>query len=61
MITLVDARHRLLWERRFYTGMALLVLASVFLGFARTYFLRPWFPEVQHLAPPESFFFYSTA
>jgi hypothetical protein len=38
--------------------MSLVVLASVFLGFARTYFLRPWFPEVAALAPPEPFFFY---
>lgn len=34
------------------------MLASVFLGFSRTYFLKPWFPESAHLAPPELFFFY---
>ena len=38
--------------------MSLAMLASVFLGFSRTYFLKPWFPELAHLAPPESFFFY---
>jgi hypothetical protein len=58
MISFVDARQRVFWERRFYTGMALLVLASVFLGFARTYFLKPWFPGAQQFAPPEPFFFY---
>ena len=58
MITFADARQRVFWERRFYIGMALLVLASVFLGFSRTYFLKPWFPEAQQFAPPESFFFY---
>src|SRR6185503_17177357 len=33
MTTLVGARSRSAAERRFYTGMALIVLASVFLGF----------------------------
>ena len=32
-------------ERRFYTGMALALLAVVFVGFARSFFLRPWFPD----------------
>ncbi len=31
-------------ERRFFTGMALVVLATVFVGFARSFFLRPLFP-----------------
>ncbi len=58
MTTLVGARRHSSAERRFYTGMALAVLASVFFGFARTYFLKPWFPEAASLAPPEPFFFY---
>ena len=58
MSAFADARQRVFWERRFYIGMTLLVLASVFLGFSRTYFLKPWFPEAQQFAPPESFFFY---
>src|SRR6188768_3696401 len=58
MITFANARQRVFWERRFYIGMALLVLASVFIGFSRTYFLKPWFPEAQQFAPPEAFFFY---
>lgn len=41
-------------ERLFYTGMAVLVFAAVFLGFARSFFLKPWFPG--HPAPPEPFF-----
>jgi len=32
-------------ERRFYTGMALAFLATVVLGFGRSFFLRPLFPE----------------
>ena len=32
-------------ERRFHTGFAILITAAVVLGFARTFFLRPWFPE----------------
>lgn len=58
MSALVGARIHPAIERRFYTGMALMVLASVFLGFSRTYFLKPWFPELASLAPPEPFFFY---
>lgn len=50
-------RHNRTSERSFYTGMSMAMLASVFLGFSRTYFLKPWFPELGHLAPPESFFF----
>jgi hypothetical protein len=34
------AKPRLAAERRFYTGMALVVLASTFLGFAPSYYLR---------------------
>ena len=45
-------------ERRFFTGMALLVFAAVFLGFSRTYFLRPWFPASAARAPQESYFYY---
>lgn len=41
-------------ERLFYTGMVVAVFAAVFLGFARSFFLKPWFPA--HPAPPEPFF-----
>jgi hypothetical protein len=37
-------------EHRFYTGMALAIALVVFAGFARSYFLRPYFDE-QPLAP----------
>ena len=30
-------------ERLFYTGMALAIAITVFAGFARTYYLRPYF------------------
>jgi hypothetical protein len=44
-------------ERRFYTFMSLAIFAAVWVGFARTFFLRPWFPEHATMAPPESFFY----
>ena len=44
--------------RRFFQIAAILVAAVVLAGFARTFFLRPLFPDGQELAPPESFFFY---
>ena len=44
----VDAKQR---ERIFYTGMAIAILITVFAGFSRTWFLRPYFPQVQGLIP----------
>jgi hypothetical protein len=38
--------------------MALALLAVVFAGFSRTFFLRAWFPEVRHLAPVEPYFYF---
>lgn len=40
-------------ERRFYSGMAIAMLLSVFLGFAPTFFLRPllWQPRMLPLTP----------
>jgi hypothetical protein len=32
-------------ERRFFLAMTLLLLGTVVLGFSRTLYLRPWFPE----------------
>jgi uncharacterized membrane protein YozB (DUF420 family) len=46
---------RALSERRFYTGMAIAILASVFVGFARSFFLRPLFPD--HVSPAEPIFY----
>lgn len=54
----VTARTRA-WtlENRFYLGFAAFIAAAVFLGFARTFFLRHWFPSwtASHAAP--EFFF----
>ena len=44
-------------EHIFFTGMAVVLFGSVFLGFARSYFLRPWFPEFRTQTPQESFFY----
>lgn len=41
-------------ERRFFTGMALALFAAVFVGFARSFYLHPLFPELD--VPPESIF-----
>ena len=42
-------------ERRFYTGMALAILAAVLLGFSRSFFLRPLFPNWP--SPSETIFY----
>ena len=44
-------------ERRFYFGMTLLLTAGLLLGFARTFFLKPWFQEWAKVhGAPEPFF-----
>lgn len=55
MATLAVGHGRRSAERLFYTGIAISMFAAVFLGFARSFFLRPWFPEVP--APTEPVFF----
>ena len=42
-------------ERRFFTGMAIVMLATVLVGFARSFFLRPLFPDWP--SPTESIFY----
>jgi hypothetical protein len=42
-------------ERRFFSGMALAILVTVFVGFSRSFFLRPLFPEWP--SPPERIFY----
>jgi hypothetical protein len=32
-------------EHHYYVGMAAALAAAVFLGFSRTFFLRPWYPD----------------
>src|ERR1041384_4992343 len=44
----IDAKRR---ERIFYTGMAIAIAITVFAGFSRTWFLRPYFPQIQPLIP----------
>lgn len=46
-------------EHRFFLGMALALLASVLLGFSRSFFLRPLFPKWP--SPPESIFYFHGA
>lgn len=58
MTTLLAAGNHRVAERRFYTGTAFIMLAAVFLGFSRTFFLKHWFPGAAVLAPSEPFFFY---
>jgi hypothetical protein len=46
-------------ERRFFTGMALAILATVIVGFSRSCFLRPLFPEWP--SPSETIFYVNGA
>ena len=55
METTIITKDRSLSERRFYTGMAIAILITVFVGFGRSFFLRPLFPE--HPAPAEPIFY----
>ena len=44
-------------ERGFYLAFVLLIFGAVLLGFARSFFLRAWFPEwVELHTPPEPYF-----
>lgn len=57
MATASISRVRWTAERRFYSGMTAAILAAVMLGFARSFFLRPLFPEMKLHSPSESFFY----
>ncbi len=46
--SIVDAKRR---ERIFYTGMSVAIAITVFAGFSRTWFLRPYFAQTQRLIP----------
>jgi len=50
-------------ERTFYLGFAVTLALSVVLGFARTFFLRAWYPEwaAAHGAPERIFYYHGTA
>jgi uncharacterized membrane protein YozB (DUF420 family) len=51
----VAAGRAAISERRFYQWMVYAVVAMIVLGFARSFFLRPFFPGVH--APTEVFFY----
>lgn len=53
-VTTLTADAARMSERRFFTGMALAILAVVFAGFSRGFYLRALFPG--HPIPPEPFF-----
>jgi hypothetical protein len=55
MAAQIAGRVRWSAERRFYFCMALAMFAVVYLGFARSFFLRPLFPG--HPSPTESIFY----
>ena len=55
MATAMPAVARPSGENRFFVGMALAILAIVFVGFARSFFLQPLFPEWPR--PPETIFY----
>ena len=45
-------------ERAFHLGITAALLAAVFIGFAPSFFLRPWFlPEIAATTPPETLFY----
>ncbi|MDZ7667885.1 MAG: hypothetical protein U5Q16_00100 [Gammaproteobacteria bacterium] len=54
METLTSAPSARQLERAFYTSMAVAMALVVVVGFARTFFLRAWFPDVP--MPPEPIF-----
>jgi len=57
-----SSAHRI-GERRFYLSFAVALVVAVFLGFARTFFLRAWFPEwaAAHGAPEAIFYVHGMA
>jgi hypothetical protein len=52
METTTITSNRTLSERRFYSAMAIAILMSVLVGFGRSFFLRPLFPERPSPAEP---------
>jgi hypothetical protein len=55
MQTQIITADRAVSERRFYTGMALAILTSVLVGFGRSFYLRPLFPD--RASPSEPIFY----
>lgn len=44
-------------ENTFFTAMAIGMALLVFVGFARTFFLRAWFPDIAYTVASESIFY----
>ena len=44
-------------ERNFFTAMSIAMLLAVLIGFARTFFLKPMFPQAQEFAAQETIFY----
>ena len=55
MTALAIAGERPAREHRFYVGMAVAILVTVFVGFSRSFFLRPLFPDWH--SPSEPIFY----
>jgi uncharacterized membrane protein YozB (DUF420 family) len=55
METTTITSNRLVSERRFYSAMAIAILMSVLVGFGRSFFLRPLFPD--RPSPSEPLFY----
>src|SRR5689334_25389644 len=55
MATPMVVKNRIVSARRFYVGMALAMLVTVLVGFSRSFFLRPLFPDWP--APSETIFY----
>jgi len=53
--TLIASPEQKTGERRFFTGMALAIFATVVVGFSRSFFLRPLFPDWP--SPSETIFY----
>lgn len=61
MVTVEAARPQRATERRFYLWITAAMGLTVLVGFARSFFLRPWFPEIRAQTPVESFFYWHGA
>jgi hypothetical protein len=61
MVTVEAARPQRATERRFYLWITAAMGLTVLVGFARSFFLRPWFPEMRAHTPSESFFYWHGA
>ncbi len=44
-------------EHNFYLAMAISLAVIVLIGFSRSFFLRPWYPEAVEYAAPETIFY----